>query len=207
VIGHAVVHTPALPVPLEGPVYFVSYGGAKFPDVVLVLKGDNVTIEEHGETLIRGGVTSATFHHVPDEPFESVEVTLPAGPYSEFAANLPHESQSFCGQKLVMPTFFKAQNGLETHHSTPITITGCPKTKTRGQLLAAALKACHHKHANKRNSCERAAHKRYGARAAHRSSRKSAAHKSSTTRTSTETATVALDQAIARLSAALGAVT
>src|SRR6202035_191158 len=39
IIGHATVYTEVLPVPLEGPVYFVSYGGAKFPDAVLVLKG------------------------------------------------------------------------------------------------------------------------------------------------------------------------
>ena len=38
IIGHAIVHTQVLPVPLEGPVYFVSYGGAKFPDAVVVLK-------------------------------------------------------------------------------------------------------------------------------------------------------------------------
>ena len=45
IIGHALVHTPILPVPLEGPVYFVSYGGAKFPDAVMVLQGYGVTID------------------------------------------------------------------------------------------------------------------------------------------------------------------
>ena len=34
IIGHVLVHTPVLPVPLEGPLYFVSYGGAAFPDAV-----------------------------------------------------------------------------------------------------------------------------------------------------------------------------
>jgi hypothetical protein len=164
IIGHAIVKTPDLPVPLEGPVYFVSYGNKKFPEVVLVLKGDNVTIEEHGETLIKGGITTATFSHVPDAPFTSVEVTLPQGPYSEFAANLPHESQNFCGRNITMPTLFKAQNGLQTTQNTKITITGCPKTatKTRAQRLTAALNICHKKHGKQRTKCETAAHRNYG---------------------------------------------
>jgi hypothetical protein len=173
-IGHAIVHTPVLPVPLEGPVYFVSYGGAKFPDAVLVLDGYGVHIELHGETFIDGktGVTSATFRNTPDVPFESIEVTLPSGPFSEFGANLPASAhESFCGQKLIMPTLFKASNSAEIHQNTRIAITGCPKTKTRAQLLKAALKACHRKHGQKRATCEQAAHKHYGARAARRSRR------------------------------------
>ena len=67
VIGHAVVHTQVLSEPLQGPVYFVSYGNVKFPDAVMVLHGSNVTIELHGNTLINNktGVTSATFHALP----------------------------------------------------------------------------------------------------------------------------------------------
>jgi hypothetical protein len=132
VIGSAVVRTPVLPVPLEGPVYFVSYGGAKFPDAVLVLKGYGLTIELHGNTFINGssGVTSATFKALPDVPFESIEVTLPAGEYSEFGANLPAKAHfDFCGQKLTMPTFFKASNGAQINQDTPVTIAGCPKAK------------------------------------------------------------------------------
>jgi hypothetical protein len=165
IIGHAVVHTEVLPVPLEGPVYFVSYGGAKFPDAVIVLDGYGVHIELHGNTFIDGktGITSATFLNTPDVPFESIEVKIPTGPFSEFGANLPASAHgSFCGQKLVMPTFFKAQNGLEIHQNTQIAVTGCPKVKTRAQKLAAALKACHRKHGRKRATCEKAARKAYG---------------------------------------------
>ena len=167
IIGHVLVHTPVLPVPLEGPLYFVSYGGAAFPDAVAVLHGYGLTIESHGHTFIGGGVTSATFEAVPDVPFESIEVTVPQGPFSEFGVNLPHGSYDFCGQKLAMPTFFKAQNGMEIHQNTPINVTGCPKPLTNKQKLAAALKACHKKkNKAKRQACERAARKKFGAKKA-----------------------------------------
>ena len=165
VIGHLVVHTEVLPVPLEGPLYFVSYGGAAFPDAVAVLHGYGLTIESHGHTFINGktGVTSATFETVPDVPFESIEVTVPQGPFSEFGANLPAKANdNFCGQKLVMPIRFKAQNGLEITQNTPVGVTGCPRALTKKQKLAAALKACHKKHGKKRASCEKAARKQYG---------------------------------------------
>ena len=168
IIGHAVVHTPVLPVPLEGPVYFVSYGGAAFPDAVLVLDGYGVHIELHGNTFINGktGVTSATFKNTPDVPFESIEVSIPTGPFSEFGANLPASAHgSFCGQKLVMPTLLKAQNGLEIHQNTPVGVTGCGRALTRKQKLAAALRACHKKHGKRRAACEKAARKAFGARA------------------------------------------
>jgi hypothetical protein len=173
-IGHAAVHTPVLPVPLQGPVYFVSYGGAKFPEAVVVLTGDNVTVDLHGETFIaKSGVTSATFKNTPDVPFESIEVSIPTGPYSEFGTNLPAKDKyNLCGQKLVMPTFFKAQNGLEINANTPISITGCPKALTRTQKLSAALRTCHKKHGVKRASCETTARKAYGAKASKNSKKR-----------------------------------
>ncbi len=166
-IGHATVHTEVLPVPLQGPVYFVSYGGAKFPDAVMVLQGYGITVDLTGETFIaKDGVTSATFKGTPDVPFESIEVSVPTGPYSEFGANLPaKDGYNFCGQDLKMPTLFIAQNGLEINQETPITVTGCAKAKTltRAQKLAAALKACRKKHGKKRTTCENQARKKYGA--------------------------------------------
>jgi hypothetical protein len=139
-IGTAVVHTPVLPVPLEGPVYFVSYGGAAFPNLVMVLQGDGVTVELHGNTLIEKGVTSATFNSLPDVPFENIEVNLPEGPYSALAAN-----GNLCGQKLTMPTELKAQNGAEIKQNTPVTVTGCAKKH----------KAKHHKAKKKHNKAKK----------------------------------------------------
>ena len=124
VIGHAVVHTPVLPVPLEGPAYFVSHGNEAFPNLVMVLQGYGVTIDLVGDTLIKNGITSSTFAHVPDAPVSSFELTLPQGKYSALAAN-----GNLCTVKggLKMPTEFIGQNGAVIKQNTKISVTGCPK--------------------------------------------------------------------------------
>ena len=128
-IGYAEVHTPILPVPLKGPVFFVSYGNAKFPDVVVVLQGDGVTVDLTGETLIKNGITSATFPSTPDVPFESLQVILPTGEYSEFGSYVTKKHPyQLCGTKLLVPTELKAQNGTDIKSNTPIQVTGCHKT-------------------------------------------------------------------------------
>ena len=162
VVGHAVVHTPVLPLPLEGPAYFVSNGGEAFPNLIVVLQGEGVTIELVGDTFIsKAGITSSTFRAVPDQPFSSFELTLPEGPYSALAANV-----NLCTSKLAMPTEFVAQNGAVIDQSTPITVTGCTKVKTltRSEKLKAALKTCHKQKGAKRTACEKAARKHYDAK-------------------------------------------
>ncbi len=127
IVGHARAITPLLPVPLEGPAYFVSHGGAKFPELIIVLQGYGVTLDLHGETYInKEGITSSTFATVPDAPVGSFELTLPNGKYSALAAN-----GNLCTTKLAMPTAFTAQNGAVIHESTPIAVTGCPKHKAK----------------------------------------------------------------------------
>jgi hypothetical protein len=175
-IGYAVVHTPLLPVPLEGPAIFVSHGGEAFPSLTLVLQGDNVTIDLVGTTYIsHAGITSTTFKTVPDQPFSTFQLTLAQGKYSALAANLPAKANhSFCGQTLSMPTAFVAQNGLEIHETTPISVTGCAKVKalTRSQKLSKALKACRKKGKGKRAGCEKAARQKYGTKTKVKSKKK-----------------------------------
>jgi hypothetical protein len=36
-----------------------------------------------------------------------------------------------------MPTFFKAQNGLEIHQNTKVAVTGCPKAKKKKKAKRA----------------------------------------------------------------------
>ena len=131
VVGHAKVITPILPVPLEGPAFFVSHGGEAFPSLEVMLQGYGVTVELVGSTFIsKAGITSSTFKSTPDVPFSSFELTLPRGKYSALTANVPpKDNYSLCGQKLVMPTAFTAQDGAVIHQSTPVTVTGCPKAK------------------------------------------------------------------------------
>jgi hypothetical protein len=124
-IGHAVVHTPLIPVALEGPAIFVSHGGEAFPSLIMVLQGYGVTVDLVGTTFIsKAGITSSTFKTVPDVPFSTFELTLPEGPYSALTAN-----GVLCKSKLAMPTEFLAQNGAKINESTKVAVTGCPKAK------------------------------------------------------------------------------
>jgi hypothetical protein len=141
VVGHAKAITPILPVPLEGPAYFVSHGGEAFPSLIVVLQGYGVTLDLVGTTFIsKAGITSSTFKAVPDAPVGSFELTLPEGKYSALAAN-----GNLCKSKLAMPTAFVAQNGAEIHESTPIEVSGCStgisivSHKIKGRTLTVSV--------------------------------------------------------------------
>jgi uncharacterized repeat protein (TIGR01451 family) len=177
-VATATVHTPILNVPLTGPAYFVSHGNAAFPELVLVLQGENVTIDLVGDTDIKGGVTYSRFEAVPDAPFTSFELNAPQGPYSILGANLPASAKySLCGQNLTMPTVLTGQNGAVVKQATKLGITGCPPTRakvvkkalTRAQKRKAAMRVCRTKDRGKsrakwrkRETCEKAAQRKYG---------------------------------------------
>lgn len=141
-IGSARVKTPVLPGQLSGPAYYVSHGGAKFPDVDLVLYGDGVQIILVGKTNIneKTNVTTTSFVSNPDVPFTGFELNLPLGPKSALGAN-----GNLCKQSLVMPTTITAQNGKVIKMNTPVSTTGCPVTVlsrfTRGNKAFVTVKA------------------------------------------------------------------
>lgn len=130
VVGVVRAHTPLLPVGLSGPVYFVSHGGERFPDLVIVLQGDGVRVDLTGTTFISAkSITSTTFKTVPDVPVGSFELYLPEGKFSALGANA-----KLCTVKggLKMPTEFVAQNGAVLKRTTKIAVSGCGKSKAKG---------------------------------------------------------------------------
>lgn len=120
-VGTAKVSTPALPGMLEGPAYFVSHGGAAFPDLDLVLKGDGVTVILVGNTNISKNITHTTFAALPDAPVSSFEMNLPTGEKSALAAN-----GDFCKGKMYMPTTVVGQNGKTINEKIQIHVAECP---------------------------------------------------------------------------------
>jgi hypothetical protein len=121
-VGTAETVTSALPVPLVGPTYLVSHGGAKFPELVFLMQGDGVVVEVRGETFIdKHGITSTTFANVPEAPIPSFELHLPQGPDSILGAN-----GKLCGEDLRMKVTIVAYNGLTVKESPKIVVSGCP---------------------------------------------------------------------------------
>ncbi len=124
-IATATVHTPLLSSPLSGPVYFVSHGGAAFPDTEIILQGEGVTLILDGKTQIKNGVTFSRFESVPDAPFTSFEFNAPQGPFSIFGAN-----GNLCQTEIRMPTTIVAQNGAVVNQNTLVEPEGCPNSIT-----------------------------------------------------------------------------
>ena len=143
--------TPALAIPVVGPAYLVSHGGAAFPDLVLILQGEGIKLELVGSINIKKQVTSSAFNSVPDAPISSFELKLPEGPHSGLAAVLPAKAKgNLCGTSLTMPTTITGQNGAVIKQNTKITVTGCPKAKKKPKAKHRKAKGKKPKHAKKK---------------------------------------------------------
>jgi hypothetical protein len=159
-IGIATVATPLLRAPLTGPVYFVSHPGPKFPELIMVLQGEGVTLELSAQTRIDSAkATTITAPTLPDMPFTRLTLTLPGGPHSALAA----PRGKLCQDHLVMPTRLTDQNGAVLTQNTKVHVTGCNASKSStARKLAIALERCRKKDSSRhgkgrREACERKA--------------------------------------------------
>ncbi|HEY1450865.1 MAG TPA: hypothetical protein VGF47_07915 [Solirubrobacteraceae bacterium] len=137
-VGSATVTTPVLPQPLKGPAYLVSHGGEAFPDLDLLLEGDNgVRVILESQTDIKNGITKSTFGSIPDVPVTSFVLALPQGPNSALTA-----TGTLCTQTLTMPTTITGQSGAVIKQATPIAVAGCTggKGRTRLKILSKKIK-------------------------------------------------------------------
>jgi hypothetical protein len=161
VVGVATARTPILDAPLSGPAYLVSHGGAAFPDLVILLQGNerggDVHIELVGHTDIKKGITYSKFETVPDTPVSTFELSLPEGPHSALTANgslcaatktvtvhkrvavrrngqvkhVLHPVRKRIVTPLAMPTTITGQNGAVIRQVTKIAVTGCPRATAK----------------------------------------------------------------------------
>jgi hypothetical protein len=150
-VGTAVARTPLLSEPLSGTAYLVSHAAEAFPDLVVVLQGDNLTIELTGHTQVKHGITYSRFETIPDAPVSSFRLMLPAGQYSLLAGfelcapkhavkvrervtthvrgRTIHATRTVTKHvpaELLMPTEIVGQNNAVITQTTHVALTGCP---------------------------------------------------------------------------------
>lgn len=156
-VGSATAVTPILNVPLTGPAYLVSHGGAAFPDLDILLQGEGVAIDLVGNTDIKKGITYSRFETVPDAPITSFELKLPSGPGALLAAiknpcaptktvtvsrkitkqvnghrkRVRVKVKQTVAEPLLMPVTLTGQNGAVVKRTTKIAVAGCPKVTAK----------------------------------------------------------------------------
>jgi hypothetical protein len=128
-VGSATASTPILAGPLSGPAIFVSHGGAKFPDLDIVLEGEGVTVVLTGGTEVKKNLLFSHFDTVPDAPVSGFALSLPEGPHSALAAVGNLCTRTVGGRQvrrsLIMPTTITGQNGAVVRQSTRVSVSGC----------------------------------------------------------------------------------
>ena len=126
VIGSATVATPVLGTAMRGPAILVSHGAA-FPNLVLVLQSQGVRIDLTGALYVdEHNITSATFRKIPDVPIRRLDLILPEGSRSIFAA-----SAGLCKGALHMSTAITGQNGARVKRAVTVAVSGCKKPKKK----------------------------------------------------------------------------
>ena len=146
-VGHATAITPVLPVPLNGPAYFVSHGGEAFPSLIVVLQGYGVTVDLVGyDVHQQGGDHEQHLQAGPRRPDQPVRPDAPRGP----VLRARREPTSQRPLQLLRTETHDADSvhRAERRRDQPVhpdqrhRLHQGKKALTRAQKLTAALKAC-----------------------------------------------------------------
>lgn len=135
VIGTVKAVSPLLNQPLVGPAYLVSHAGRAFPDVVVLLQGENgLLIRSVGQTFIQKstGAVTVKFEALPDAQVRSLEVNLPEGPHSILGA-----FGTLCAKELSLPAILMGQNEVTLEETYKIGVTDCPKPSVKLKVSQA----------------------------------------------------------------------
>lgn len=121
VVGRAQVNAPMLGVPLIGPAYLVfRRGSAKFPDLMLVLRGGGLELQLKGTIEVNKGISSTTFGPLPDIPLSLFELDLPKGSHSLLGA-----TENLCARPQSMQDALVGQNGAHSENNAKAAVEGC----------------------------------------------------------------------------------
>jgi hypothetical protein len=145
-VGSATVSSPTVSGPLTGPVYVVSHGSKALPEMIVLLRGQGISLSLHGALdFSRAGTISATFGAIPDVPISTFTLDLPEGPHSVLVAN-----QNLCTHKLSLSVAATAQNGAVVNRTTRLLATGCRRRHVSGAARRAHGRKPHHRQQRRR---------------------------------------------------------
>ncbi|MFA4927880.1 MAG: hypothetical protein WC558_05150 [Patulibacter sp.] len=149
IVGSATATTPALDVPVSGPVYFVK--GTRttkegrvvptLPKLYMKLSGQGVTIDLHADSSVTGPAGKqklvTTFTNVPDVPVDTFRLQINSG-----ANGILKATNDVCGADKVTGAVFTGHNGRVTRSSLRFTAPECAPqvVSTSGSATAVSVR-------------------------------------------------------------------
>lgn len=144
-VGTSRADTPILSTPLIGDVFFLeNVTGGNLPRMAVRLKGEVLLDLIADVEITAGGRYTTTFGAVPDVPISNFRLKLEEGSQAILT------SAPICGRKLSAERNMIAHNGKFTNDRIPVTVAGCPGTKTKSKKASQKKSAREGKVGNKR---------------------------------------------------------
>jgi hypothetical protein len=120
-VGHASVSTTVLGTSLNGPIYLVFRGGSAYPDLMMVLQGEGISVVLDGVIQIsNAGIIRTTFKNLPDVPLKTFVFDLPRGSDSILGF-----IGSPCSKPFRIRYGIVGHNGAQAKGVTEVAVKGC----------------------------------------------------------------------------------